>query len=566
MRTIFLLLAVCSALLGSTQDVANFTIATSNNRTITITNTSQFSSTTNKKAIWKFGDGSMSVTAATAGTQHRYTANGTYKVCLILYSYTGEHDSVATADHCQEVRIEETTADCKAGFEVGKSNDSLTKLFMAQVNTNADHRPERICWNFGDHTDSCIQYNPAESHNYAIYHHFKEKGIYNVCVKIQYQGGCQAAYCHEVKVSGEDSCRIVYKTEKVSSNRLALQFIAQPQHSNDKMPVRLCWKFGDGKDTCIEYPQGTDKPFTISHAYAHAGNYEACVAVLYDGGCEARYCHQVTIAEIPAPTPDGCPVDIEMAHSDGKEQKFFAHTANGKVPLQICWNFGDGRDTCINLDHPIREAQLAMEHEYPGPGRYQLCVKVKYDGGCIADKCRVVEIEEHQSDVCGGYMSFSVTGERKVQFKGFSVINSSDHVISWRWNFGDGHSGDGQVTTHEYASAGRYPVCLTILTDQGCETRICKTLVVNGSQATPVMQLSPNPVESVLHVLYQSTKEQDVRVLLFNANGVLVKSYVKTVIVGVNTWSFDVSALPAGIYSLVVQVGSRVVSAAFTKR
>jgi PKD repeat protein len=566
MRSFYLLLAALTSLtFVHAQDVANFTIAIGTNRTVTISNTSIFNSTTTRKAFWKFGDGSTTMTAGAAGTQHRYTADGTYTVCLVIYAYTGEHDSVATADHCQEVRIAATTTDCKAGFEVGKTNDSLTKLFVAQVNTSGDHRPEMICWNFGDHTDTCIQYNPAQSHNYAIYHHYKEKGTYTVCVKVQYQGGCKADNCHEVKVSRIDSCRIEYKTEKISSNRLAMQFIAQPVNSNDKKPVRLCWKFGDGKDTCIEYTQGTDKPYTVSHVYAHAGNYEACVAVLFDGGCEARYCHQVTIAEVPAPPSDGCSVGIHEVTSNGKEEKFLAEIMTSKVPLKICWNFGDGSDTCIYPDHPLREDQLSIVHEYPGPGRYQLCVKVWYDGGCVADKCRIVEIAEHQSDVCGGYMSFSMAGVRKVLFKGFSVTNLSDHVISWRWNFGDGHSGDGQVITHEYAVAGRYPVCLTILTEQGCETRICKTVGVNASNSSPIIQLSPNPVETVLHVLYQSTKEQDVRVLIFNANGVLMQSYVKNVIVGVNTWSFDVSALPAGIYSLVVQIGSRVVSAAFTK-
>jgi hypothetical protein len=399
-----------------------------------------------------------------------------------------------------------------------------------------------------------------------VYHHYKEKGSYTVCARVQYQGGCKAEYCHEVKVSNEDSCRIEYKTEKIASNRLALQFIAQPVINNDKKPVRLCWKFGDGKDTCIEYTQGTNKPFTVSHAYAHAGNYEACVAVLFDGGCEARYCHQVTIAEIPPPPSHDCSVGIHMVASNGKEQKFSAEVMNSKVPLKICWNFGDGRDTCIYPDHPTREGQLAIVHEYPGPGRYELCVKVWYDGGCMAEKCRVVEIAGQQADVCGGYMSISTVGIKKVLFKGFSVTNPSDHPISWRWNFGDGHSGDGQVTTHEYDAPGNYRVCLTILTDQGCETRTCKTIAVHADSAGPIMQLSPNPVETILHVLYQSTKEQEVKVLIFNSNGVLVKSWVKNVIPGVNTWSLDLSALPAGIYSLVVQAGNKVVSAAFTKR
>ncbi|HJW16049.1 MAG TPA: PKD domain-containing protein, partial [Flavisolibacter sp.] len=493
MRSFHLLLAalVCF-MFARSQDVANFTIATTG-RTITITNTSQFTGTANRKAVWSFGDGYSTSTSSTAGTQHSYTANGAFKVCLIIYVYTGEHDSVATADHCQEVRISETSTDYMARFEVGKTNDSLTKLFVVQINTNSDHRPEQVCWSFGDGSDTCIQYNPAEPHNYGVYHHYKEKGSYKACVKILYQGGCKADTCHEVSVNKPDSCRIEYKTEKISSNRMALQFIAFPVNSDHKKPLRLCWKFGDGRDTCIEYAQGTEKPFSVSHAYAQPGNYEACVAVLFDGGCEARYCHQVHIAEITPPPGNSCVIGIGTTTSNGKEQKFYAQVEANKVPLKICWNFGDGRDTCIYLEHPTREGQLAMIHEYPGPGHYELCVKVWYDGGCMAQKCRVVDIEGQQYDVCGGYMAVSMTGIKKLLFKGFSVTNPSDHAISWRWNFGDGHSGDGQVTAHEYDAAGNYRVCLSILTDQGCETRVCKTIKVTDDNATPIVQLSPNP-------------------------------------------------------------------------
>jgi hypothetical protein len=51
----------------------------------------------------------------------------------------------------------------------------------------------------------------------------------------------------------------------------------------------------------------------------------------------------------------------------------------------------------------------------------------------------------------------------------------------------------GREVTHQYNVPGTYEVCLTIKTQRGCETRICKPLHVPGN-AQVAMQITPNPV------------------------------------------------------------------------
>src|SRR4030095_1778672 len=52
--------------------------------------------------------------------------------------------------------------------------------------------------------------------------------------------------------------------------------------------------------------------------------------------------------------------------------------------------------------------------------------------------------------------------------------STSEHdIISYSWNFGDGHTGDGQNPNHTYSEPGTYEVCLTIHDNVGCEDTYC---------------------------------------------------------------------------------------------
>ena len=80
------------------------------------------------------------------------------------------------------------------------------------------------------------------------------------------------------------------------------------------------------------------------------------------------------------------------------------------------------------------------------------------------------------------------------------------------------------------------------------------------------LTVSPNPVLLELHVRFQSTKQEVVTISIFNANGVLVKSYTRSAVAGANTWGFDVADLPKGLYSVVVHSASQLASTVFIKQ
>jgi PKD repeat protein len=570
MRKICLLLTIALGLLtkAKSQDTANFNFTIGPNFNVEFTNTSHLHGEGPRKAYWSFGDGSTQMTPPLANTSHHYGNAGTYTTCLRIFKYSiSANDSILTGEVCKTFTIANTTVpdSCRAYFvnEPSSALIPLTQTFVAQPWHNHDKKPEQICWSFGDNHDTCISYNPALTNNYAVQHSYAQPGQYNVCVTIRYQGGCQSTFCRVVVVAG-DVCRSDYHVEPVAATPSSFHFIADPWHVQQKKPLRICWTFGDGTPSvCNEYAVTYTGPYAINHAFAQPGQYNVCVKILYDGGCESQKCKIFTV---PPQSNDSCFVNIfEVAGNiNSLERHFYAGLMPNRVPLEICWYFGDGTDTCINLPNPVASQSLTIAHHYPAPGVYHICVKVRYDGGCIATKCREVVIRS-QTNLCGGYMTDSVTGPRTFLFKGFSVMNANDHVIGWRWTFGDGTSGNGQQISHTYANSGNYEACLYITTDLGCETRICKRVAIVGNNQ-PQLTLSPNPVTTILHAVFLSNFQEQVTINIYNANGVIVRTYTRNATTGVNTWDFDVATLPAGVYSVIVSSPHQLANAIFFKQ
>ena len=85
-----------------------------------------------------------------------------------------------------------------------------------------------------------------------VRHTYREPGQYEVCVKIIYFGGCEAYKCKQINVG--EFCRADFEKLPVNTTAdpLVAHFKALPFHSQDKKPKTICWKFGDGKDTCYQ--------------------------------------------------------------------------------------------------------------------------------------------------------------------------------------------------------------------------------------------------------------------------------------------------------------------------
>src|SRR5438045_2987399 len=185
---------------------------------------------------------------------------------------------------------------------------------------------------------------------YAVSHRYDQPGHYEVCIKIAYYGGCGAYKCKPIVVTRPDECRADFEriTINTTANPLLVYFKALPWNNNNKKPKIICWNFGDGRDTCIIYTESYTGTYAVSHRYTQPGQYEVCIKITYYGGCEAYKCKQVQIGEVAQCKADFERIPISTTNNPlNVAFRAISSHINNKNPKEICWKFGDGRDTCI---------------------------------------------------------------------------------------------------------------------------------------------------------------------------------------------------------------------------
>ncbi len=445
------------------------------------------------RICWNFGDGSdtcIDYTNSYTGlytVTHVYPHAGLYNACVKIY-YNGG----CSAGNCKPIQVGPQDT-CRADFERApllSVNNPLIAGFKALPQHNNNRKPARICWQFGDKRDTCINYPENYNGQYIVTHRYDHPGIYEVCVNIKYYGGCEARKCKPITISRPDTCHADFERIQTSpvNNSLQTYFKALPQHNNNRKPARICWQFGDGNDTCINYTETYTGPYVVGHRYDHPGLYEVCVKILYFGGCEARKCKPVQVGE----RPDSCRADFERIPSPTANplRAYFRALPwhnNNKKPARICWQFGDGRDTCINYPNNYT-GPYVVAHDYLNNGLYEVCVKILYAGGCDARKCKPVQIGN--PDSCSAdfeRMPTIVSTPLTVGFKALPWNSSNRKPARVCWTFGDGrdtcinypenYTGLYNIA-HHYNNAGQYEVCVKILYYGGCDARKCKPVVI----------------------------------------------------------------------------------------
>lgn len=84
-----------------------------------------------------------------------------------------------------------------------------------------------------------------------------------------------------------------------------------------------------------------------------------------------------------------------------------------------------------------------------------------------------------------------------VTFDATATTNGSGpcgNACSYTWNFGDGTSGSGMVTTHEFRTVSTFQVTLTVTDSRGAQATLTRSVVVSASTPpTPVFTMNPSP-------------------------------------------------------------------------
>ena len=68
--------------------------------------------------------------------------------------------------------------------------------------------------------------------------------------------------------------------------------------------------------------------------------------------------------------------------------------------------------------------------------------------------------------------------DQTITFNASNSTDSDGNVTNYEWNFGDGNTGTGKITTHSYSLAGDYMVNLTVTDDDNATNTTSKVVIV----------------------------------------------------------------------------------------
>lgn len=389
---------------------------------------------------WDFGDGSP--TTYVGNPTHDYASPGVYNACLKVYI-----NSTCFKVACKTIIIgpvDSCNLQVKWRFEKDPANPKKVKFINETIVPAAG---AQYLWTFGDGTSSNDK-DPV--------HLYQNSGQYKVCLLVRISNTCARESCSVINIDSS-ACRVEAKFDFRIDSLQRNKVYFQNHTATNADSVYYVWKFGDGT---------TSHDVNPTHIYQQPGIYEVCLVAETKNGCRSVYCKKIEVGPIL-----NCPVEpkFEWKIDEGNPRKvhFKSIPALPSPLVRYHWNFGDG--TTSNDKNPV--------HVYEKPGEYEVCLTVSVINLCSKSTCKKIVIKEDDCNVKAKF-EWKQDGQKwqKVWFSNLS------HPVPqiWRthWTYGDGTSSQDFNSFHEYPNAGKYYVCLKVISLNGCIDTYCDSVIV----------------------------------------------------------------------------------------
>ncbi len=253
------------------------------------------------------------------------------------------------------------------------------------------------------------------------------------------------------------------------TENVPLAFYGMYSYDNDGDIVFYSWDFGDSHSSTAQNP---------THTYSQAGTYTVTLLVKDDDGATGADETTATIAPSPNQPPvadAGGPYtgakDVPISFNGGS-----SYDDDGEI-VSYSWDFGDGDSS--SGQNPA--------HAYSQAGTYTVTLTVTDDDGATDSDTTTATVtaDQNQPPVADAGGPYTGTENVPISFNGGSSYDNDGNIVSYSWNFGDGHSSTGQNPTHAYTQDGTYTITLTVTDDDGATDSDTTTATVAPSTNQP---------------------------------------------------------------------------------
>ncbi len=400
--------------------------------------------------IWYISNNNGTLVQTGTGTPFTTNAlaNGTYQVCLYLYSSNQTFCDSA----CQTITVSNSNACVGLSAQwtqTYNSNNSVTFTSSNNLSGTNYH------WDFGDGHTSTLA-NPT--------HGYTNGGLYTVCLIVNVPGTtCADTSCHNIQANPVNNCT---GTASISlTSNLNGSYTLTATYSGSSV-AGYHWSNGAGTQTIT---------VTSPNIY--------CVTVTTTTGCSATACQTVTGSCGTASFTASVVNSAIHANSTSTDTSSATH---------YYWNVWGANNNLIQTQSGV--SSIFTSQTLPA-GTYLVCLYLYGSNTQTFCDSACVNITITNANPCSGLsaawtQTYLNTGG--VQFA--SVTNTN--TVTHHWTFGDGTTSTLANPAHYYTAAGLYTVCHivnipgSICADTSCHNiqanaaNPCSSFNVNISQVT----------------------------------------------------------------------------------
>ena len=237
------------------------------------------------------------------------------------------------------------------------------------------------------------------------------------------------------------------------------------------------WNFSDGNTTTWL----TDP--IITHAYTTTGNYTVTLTVKDNKQLTNSTQAQITVIDYP--TADFSYLPTTPLVGEIVTFNASASEPNGGSIINYAWEFGDGGTG----------TGVIATHSYSATGNYTVKLTVT-DSEDLTNSTQttITVINYPKADFT--YTPEAPLVNQTITFDATASKPNGGAIKSYTWEFDDGKTGTGVITTHSYSATGNYTVTLTITDSEDLTSTTNKTVTVKlHNIAITSLTASPNTVK-----------------------------------------------------------------------
>ena len=144
-----------------------------------------------------------------------------------------------------------------------------------------------------------------------------------------------------------------------------------------------------------------------------------------------------------------------------------ASTADAKIKAYH-WDFGDGNKAGGKL----------ITHRYNKSGNFDITLEVEDTKGAVGATTKNLRIQDDYAPIARFTMDGTRLTGKPIAFDASGSDDRDSAALTYRWNFGDGHNGQGKRVGHTYQTGRTFNVTLTVKDKHGAADTTVRSLEI----------------------------------------------------------------------------------------